>query len=215
MGLIYKITNKTNGKSYIGLTQFSLEERMKGHINDSRKKDQLNKPLYSAMRKYGVDSFEISLIEECDDDVLSEREIHYIEYYNTYNSGYNATIGGEGVSNITLSDRERMIDSFHRTKSIKESSKELGFDAETISKHLKKSGIDVYMYREEVINKQFKTKSIYCNELNMSFDSITDAARYLVDNSYTRANLGSVRRCISRVVNGERKTYLKMSWISS
>ena len=95
MGYIYKITNKINQKSYIGLTSKSVEERWKEHIASINKlKDQ--RPLYSALAKYGVDSFSIETIEEVDNDFLGERETYWISYYDSYKNGYNATLGGDG-----------------------------------------------------------------------------------------------------------------------
>ena len=57
-------------------------------------------PLHKAMRKHGNHNFMIKELEECDTELLDEREIHYIEKYNTFNSneGYNATSGGNTPS---------------------------------------------------------------------------------------------------------------------
>ena len=63
-GFIYKITNDINGKIYIGKTLNSLEHRFNEHKRASRKKCCENRPLYSAMRKYGVENFSITLIEK-------------------------------------------------------------------------------------------------------------------------------------------------------
>ena len=71
MALIYKITNTINNKVYIGQTSFSLDKRLKEHIQDA-KKHLLNRPLYSAFNKYGVENFQIELIEETDQP--NERE---------------------------------------------------------------------------------------------------------------------------------------------
>jgi hypothetical protein len=48
------------------------------------------------MRKYGIENFDIKEIECVDNKELSEREMYWIKYYNTYYDGYNATKGGEG-----------------------------------------------------------------------------------------------------------------------
>ena len=75
-GFIYKITNDINGKIYIGKTLNSLEHRFNEHKRASRKKYCENRPLYSAMRKYGVENFSITLIEKASIEILAEREIY-------------------------------------------------------------------------------------------------------------------------------------------
>ena len=48
------------------------------------------------MNKYGIEHFHIEEIEECDDNIVNEREVYWIKFYNSYHNGYNATYGGEG-----------------------------------------------------------------------------------------------------------------------
>ena len=54
MGYIYLITNLLNNKKYIGKTTQSIEERWQEHIYDSKRKKCETRPLYRAIRKYGV-----------------------------------------------------------------------------------------------------------------------------------------------------------------
>lgn len=95
MGFIYKITNKINSKIYIGQTSGTIEKRFKEHIKQSKYNDTFH--LYRAMRKYGIENFEIEEIEECEDSLLSQKEKYYIKYFDSYKNGYNMTIGGDGV----------------------------------------------------------------------------------------------------------------------
>ncbi len=91
--IIYKATNKINGKSYIGQTVKSLESRKNEH------KRSLNDFYFiRALRKYGFDSFEWGVLEYCDSkEELDEMEFHYIKQYGSFRpSGYNMTLGGEG-----------------------------------------------------------------------------------------------------------------------
>lgn len=48
------------------------------------------------MNKYGVENFVVEQIYECDNDELSSYEIQFIDKFNTYSNGYNATKGGDG-----------------------------------------------------------------------------------------------------------------------
>ena len=58
---------------------------------------QKQKTLYKAFKKYGLDNFEFSIIEECLPEDRFKREKYWIDYYNTYEDGYNETRGGEGL----------------------------------------------------------------------------------------------------------------------
>lgn len=100
IGYIYKITNKINGKSYIGKTN-DIVRRWKEHRYGHGGTAILSK----AFAKYGLDNFEFSIICEHDyhtkeemNKKLSELEVYYIGVYNTFKKGYNATIGGDGIS---------------------------------------------------------------------------------------------------------------------
>lgn len=99
---IYKITNKINGKCYIGQST-NIEERLKAH-----KRSKQNKPLYNAFKKYNINNFIFEVLEECKKDELSEREIYYIDLYKSSNSkyGYNLSLGGEGHKEL-VSERTR------------------------------------------------------------------------------------------------------------
>lgn len=99
-GYIYKITNKINGKSYIGKTN-NIIRRWKEHRYGHGGTAILSK----AFAKYGLDNFEFSIINEQKYETveelnkrLPELEVYYIGIYNTFKNGYNATIGGDGIS---------------------------------------------------------------------------------------------------------------------
>lgn len=94
-GRIYKIINKENGLIYIGCTISSLDKRFKEHLSRCFTSNYKSK-LYNSMKKYGQYNFTIELIEECDFNLIYETEKKYIDQYNSYNNGLNATIGGEG-----------------------------------------------------------------------------------------------------------------------
>ena len=56
-----------------------------------------NRPLYNAFSKYGLENFIIEEIEKIPNNLLNEREQYWIKYYDTYNNGYNATLGGDAT----------------------------------------------------------------------------------------------------------------------
>ena len=87
---IYKFTNKTNGKSYIGQST-NIERRYKEH--KTRKCE--NTLFHDAISEYGFENFDFSVIEICNAKELNDKEIYYIKEYNTlFPNGYNLSEGG-------------------------------------------------------------------------------------------------------------------------
>lgn len=101
---IYKITAKHNGKIYIGQS-IDIYERWRGHWKQVNQGD--SNYIHNAMRKYGKDGFIFEIIERCSQDIINEREKYWIDYYDSYNNGYNLTIGGEGIKGKIFTDEER------------------------------------------------------------------------------------------------------------
>lgn len=97
LGKIYIIKNIVNDKVYIGQTIHSLELRFGQHCRRSKTICGHTQKLYNAFRKYGVDKFFIELIEDnIPVDNLNEREIYYVQKYNSFECGYNSNCGGDG-----------------------------------------------------------------------------------------------------------------------
>ena len=92
-GFIYIIRNTVNNKVYIGQTKVSVETRWKEHLRHAQYGEQV---INRAMKKYGVDKFYIETLEICDVNIIDEREIYYIDLYDSTNKskGYNVSIGG-------------------------------------------------------------------------------------------------------------------------
>lgn len=93
---IYKITNKINGHCYIGQS-INIEERWREHRNSINTVNSWDRSIYQAIRKYGKENFSWEIIEECSKEELDNKEIYWINYYNSYKNGYNQTTGGEGT----------------------------------------------------------------------------------------------------------------------
>ena len=90
---IYKIENLINHRIYIGQTNNVKRHFMEHKRGIDPNSDGNEKVLYKAMRKYGINNFSFEVIEETED--YNEREKYWIDYYDSFNNGYNMTIGGD------------------------------------------------------------------------------------------------------------------------
>ena len=91
MGYIYLITNNITNEKYVGQTKSSIYVRFAGHIHDYKRFP--NRKLYHNMIEYGADNFIPSLLEECDDNLLNQKETEWIEKLDTFKHGLNETPG--------------------------------------------------------------------------------------------------------------------------
>jgi group I intron endonuclease len=87
MPVVYKISNSVNDMIYIGST-IDLKKRWQVHQYSAKK--LFNSTLYDAMREIGTDKFQIEILEECEENILIERELFWINHYNSFfPNGYN------------------------------------------------------------------------------------------------------------------------------
>ncbi len=101
-GIIYKITNEVNGKIYVGQTIRSMNDRWTDHKRDAV--NGVDYPLYFAMRKYGVENFNIVCLDSASSlDDLNQKEKLWIKELNSLcknEKGYNVVIGGLGLGSV-------------------------------------------------------------------------------------------------------------------
>lgn len=98
---IYKYENKINGHCYIGKS-IDIERRQYNHKYSAynQKARDYDSQFHQAIRKYGLDNFDFTVIcslspEEYSEELLNQLEKTFIKLYNSYGNGYNATQGGE------------------------------------------------------------------------------------------------------------------------
>jgi group I intron endonuclease len=146
MGIIYKTTNITNGKIYVG-------------------KDKNNNPNYlgsgvileQAIEKYGRQSFQKEVLEECNDTIVDSREIYWIAKLNSTDNkiGYNITSGGTGGDTTTnhpnkkdiINKRNHGLTNWH--KSLSESERIARGEKISDSKKGKSNGHTGFSHKEE------------------------------------------------------------------
>lgn len=104
MSIVYKIENTINGMLYIGQTRKLLEERFNEHITLSRRSSY---HLHRAIKKYGIEHFTYSIIEEVDENNINEREMFWINEFDSFRCGYNMTLGGEGKKGYFSSEETK------------------------------------------------------------------------------------------------------------
>lgn len=107
---IYMFENKVNNKKYIGQSR-SIETRKKAHYNCSLNisYNGYETKFYRALRKYGYNNFEFSILELCSIEELNDRERYFIEFYDSFKNGYNSSIGGEVVANGYGEDHHQAV----------------------------------------------------------------------------------------------------------
>lgn len=107
---IYCIENIVNGKKYIGQSR-DIKHRFSTHKMNLNKNIHANVHLQSAWNMYGAESFKFYIIEECTASDLDDKEIYYIQIYNSMQDGYNLNAGGQGIPEYkhTPEEIEKMI----------------------------------------------------------------------------------------------------------
>lgn len=205
MPYIYKITNLVNNKVYIGKTAGSIQNRWNEHCSDYCRDHCKNRPLYSAMRKYGVDKFIIEPVEECTIEEINDREIYWISFYGSYNNGYNATLGGEGA---TVVDYDEVVSLYQKLQNQVSVAKYLGVTTITINKILQAKGIstksaqEVTQTKVGIPVKQYTLSGAFIQE----FPSARNAARSLGKNNQSAGSH------ISDVCRGKTKSAYGYLW---
>lgn len=98
---IYKFTNLINGKCYIGQS-IDIEQRRLAHLSGVKNSNnaEYDTQLHQAIRKYGIENFSFDVLVEIksegyDKILLNHLEKYFIEKYNSFKAGYNATPGGD------------------------------------------------------------------------------------------------------------------------
>ena len=99
---IYKIENLINGSIYIGQS-IDMEKRWSTHISILNQNNHYNAHLQNAWNKYGSENFKFSIVEECKPLELNDREIYWINKYDSFINGYNLTSGGGNTESFSKS----------------------------------------------------------------------------------------------------------------
>lgn len=204
MGVIYKATNTINNKSYIGQTN-NLSRRKKEHLVAARQNKVEDYSIFhKSIRKYGEDSFVWSIVENCSDGEMNNRETYWIKELNTYiPNGYNMTYGGDDADAL-LKWQQNNPDKMKENalNGLKYAQK---YHQENQEKHLQQLAIA----RKKGI--EATKRKVRCIDLNILFDSLADAERWSLSDKNPNGKKASHQH-ISKVCRGQRNTAGGYCW---
>lgn len=106
--LVYKISNTANDRLYVGLTTGSLQKRWREHKCAAN--TNVDKPLYRAMRKHGIDNFKIDLLYTAASlEDMRAAELRFIQELKAHanDGGYNLTDHGFQHGSVNAARGER------------------------------------------------------------------------------------------------------------
>ena len=196
IGYMYKVTNKINGKIYIGQTIQSVKDRWYRHCGKSGiSKAELNTHFKRAILKYGKENFTIETIEVCDSTELNDREKFYISYYNSYINGYNSTIGGQNGSKpfkTSKEDEAQIISLYNYGFSLREIGRKFNLDKTTVKGILVRHNIPIRNTRT------YKLSSI--DRANIMNDLDSGLSRKEIMNKYNIS-----KSYLSQLITGNRR----------
>lgn len=196
IGYIYKVTNKINGKIYIGQTIQSVKDRWYRHCGKSGiSKAELNTHFKRAILKYGKENFTVETIEVCDSTKLNDREKFYISYYNSYINGYNSTIGGQDGSKpfkTSEEDETQIISLYNYGFSLREIGREFNLDKTTVKGVLVRHNISIRTTRTYKLSSTDRINVMNDLDLGLSRKEIIN--KYNISKSY-----------LSQLITGNRR----------
>lgn len=199
MGLIYMKTSPS-GKSYIGQTIQPEQKRWKAHINSAYNLTdaRYNCKISRAIRKYGAENFQTTILEDnIPDNLLNEKEQYYISLYNTFKEGYNASAGGEGLAKLLLHEQKEIVNKWKTGKiTIKELSQQYNCHHTTISRLLKDNNIT----DEDIIQNSRKISGIKHQKSITGYNLLCQPCKHYK----------SLKEAASYEINGEISTFSKI-----
>lgn len=211
---IYLITNKINGKKYVGQSTDILY-RWSQHISYINKLHHKSL-LKSAFQHYGVDNFNFEIIEICSPEELDDKEKYYINKYNTYylaknSNGYNMTLGGNGQNGYGKSVKQYDLDgNFIRIyNTIIEAALDTGVKDSSIvnccAKRRNCCGGYMWCYADEEIVKPCKRRGtkVYQYDFEGNLVNVYNTAQEAAD--AVNASIQSIAMCCRGLTKSSRK----------
>jgi len=209
MAFLYKITNTTNSKCYIGWTSKPINKRWEQHKKAALSNID-NRKFYNAIRKYGIDVWQIELL--CETSSIEEaklKEIELIEFFDSFNIGYKSTKGGDGNNGIVMSESSNLARS-NKLKGRKKS-------PETVAKFKERRSTPEENKKRSIAHTGMKKPWVKWTNDQITKRAMTrrslskeqyDEMHLLRSQGFTIKKIGELVGCSSDLV----KKWLKKSW---
>ena len=208
---VYVHIHKVNGKRYYGITCQKVNRRWR-----NGKRYSYNQHFWNAINKYGWDNFEhIVIARGLTKDEAKWVKIELIREWDTTNPEYGYNVGYK--SKIVSKEARKKISESSKGKSRSEEAKKKMSEAKEGTTHTEevrkkmsedREGHEVTEETREKISKSNKGKChkptrVYCVELDMYFETVTEAGKYI----------GRAYGNISSVLTGRNKTCGGYHWM--
>lgn len=228
MYIVYCAENLINNKRYIGITKRRLKDRIIGHKSCAYNPNShsYNTPFKQAIRKYSLENFSFTVLETVNTvEEANEREKFYIKKFNTYcyqkeSLGYNATLGGEGVSVktkkiVSIDSKSGEIINVYKSVEEAEQILNIGHIRDCLNNRLLTSGGVCWDYYENYINKNKEeqkdfiySKFNYILQFNISGELINAYPTLKEAERANNLNAENIIKCCK----GRAKTLNKCIW---
>ena len=145
--------------------------------------------------------FPFELVEET--NIPEEKEIYWIKYYNSFENGYNATLGGDGKH---YADYDLIYSFFQKGLNNKEISEITGYDFRTIQASLNRNNVSIEERQKRGHEHAYKKVAMInpkTNQIIQIFPSMAEAVKEVGEANSSH---------IAAVCQGKRKTCRGFSW---
>lgn len=174
---IYFIINKITGERYVGQTT-NFVRRKNEHLSQLKDKTHINKKLQNAWNKYGENNFIVEKIQydNISKEELNNEEIKYIKQYDSYNNGYNLTIGGDGGNTRSKLNFEQFCFAYFGNKKYdgmtNRTGKYLGVDSSCIASIKNEKSYD--LFRQQAKELSIEEQENYIERFEKELDIINN-----------------------------------------
>lgn len=217
---IYKVTDKTNGKIYIGCTR-NIGGRIRQHVNAPLKENPI---FHKAIQEHGICSFVWEIIDTAEyaDDAF-DKERYYIDLFNSFvPNGYNATTGGAGLRGYT-GRRVVCLDldgSYVKTYESANSTERDGYNVNSVLKCCKNIRQSckkhLFMYEDDYLKngsrKYVKPESV-CKKAVIQCDLAGNMIERFDSLRFASESTGTSRTSISGCLAGRYKNANGFIWV--